>query len=91
MIKFLEWDSSFFNKKIGEVELAETNHFFRDTNDFDLLYVKQHQEGFVEIDNFRQTYFETKVVFAKSISKNAVPTDQLIISASNYMNCYFNF
>lgn len=82
-IKFLEWDSFFFNKRIGEIELASPIHFEPDSNDFDLLYVKQKEDVVIEIDNFKQSYFETKVVFAKSVLKNNLPAEKSIVSAFN--------
>lgn len=44
-IKFLEWDSTFFNKKIGKLELAEASISLSELNiiisntDFDLIYL----------------------------------------------------
>lgn len=80
-IKVLDWDSLFFNKKIGEIDFDARDQSFTDSNEFDLLYVKQSEDEFWELEGFRQTFAETKIVFAKSLSKNTNPTDSFIISA----------
>jgi dTDP-4-amino-4,6-dideoxy-D-galactose acyltransferase len=79
-IKVLEWDSLFFNKKIGEINFDARVRSFTVPNEFDLLYVKQSKDEFLELDGFRQTFVETKVVFSKSLSKSTNPTDGFIIS-----------
>ena len=69
MIKFLEWDSSFFNKKIGIVEFDDYQESLG-LNDFDLIYLKQDKDISFEIDNFINTHTETKIVFSKKINKS---------------------
>lgn len=80
-IKALEWDSLFFNKKIGEIDFDARGQSFADSNEFDLLYVKQSEDEFLELEGFKQTFAETKIVFAKGLSKNTNPTNGSIISA----------
>lgn len=82
-VKVLAWDSHFFNKKIGVIEGGEEIGIFSDIESFDLLYVKQIVDKFIEIDNFKPTYTETKVVFSKSMSKNNYPLNNFIFSAFN--------
>lgn len=81
-VKKLEWDSDFFKKRIGEILINEANPLISG-NDFDLIYVKSVENDIVEIENFKQTFFETKVVFAKKIAEKEQPTDTNIISFSN--------
>lgn len=39
-VKYLEWDSNFFNKKIGEITVESEDEIFeKDIIDYDLLYV----------------------------------------------------
>lgn len=80
-VKILEWDSHFFNKEIGVIEVGEEIGIFSNIESFDLLYVKQIVDKFIEIDNFKPTYTETKVVFSKRISKNNFPLNSFIFSA----------
>jgi dTDP-4-amino-4,6-dideoxy-D-galactose acyltransferase len=79
-IKILEWDSSFFKKKIGEIEFKKLDEFLTGFEKFDLLYVKQDYDVFFEIDNFKQTFSETKVVFTKKLSKVTIKMDGCISS-----------
>jgi ribosomal protein S18 acetylase RimI-like enzyme len=76
----LEWDSLFFNKKIGQVEF-EKDGDLGDVQRFDLLYVKQTEDEFFEIDHFKQTHAETKVVFSKALSRNNLPIDSFVFLA----------
>lgn len=80
-IKILAWDSLFFKKKIGVIEVGEEIGIFSDIESFDLLYVKQIADKFIEIENFRPTYTETKVIFSKKISKNNNHLNSFILSA----------
>ncbi|MEO8515544.1 MAG: hypothetical protein ABI426_02310, partial [Flavobacterium sp.] len=69
VINFLEWDSTFFNKKIGLLELNSNNQNFEINNDYDLIYVVSDIEISIENFNFKNSYSETKVVFAKKLIK----------------------
>lgn len=76
-IKKLDWDSNFFGFEVGEID---TNLKFSNSENFDLIVVKQTQNETFEIQNFKNTFQETKVVFVKkliSISKTSV--DESII------------
>lgn len=80
-VKVLDWDSHFFNKKIGEVRIEEENEFVFNFERFDLLYVKQFEDKPIDIVNFKQTYAETKVIFSKNISKFIKPINSFIFLA----------
>lgn len=77
----LEWDSHFFNKKIGLIEADDEEVLFLDLESFDLLYIKQKEGKSIEIADFMQTYAETKVIFSKFISKYNNPINSNIYSA----------
>lgn len=81
-LKKLEWDSDFFKKRIGEILINKTNASISG-NDFDLIYVKSVDEDIIEIENFKQTFIETKVVFAKKIEYKEQPENANIISFAN--------
>ena len=69
-IKTLEWDSAFFNKKIGELMLSKTDttEFSNKPHAFDLLIFKSSKNKNITIDGFKNTFQETKYVFSKKIS-----------------------
>ncbi len=78
-IKVCEWDSLFFNIKIGEVEFDKENQSLTGLNNFDLLYVKQDHDEFFAIDNFENSYTETKVIFSKKIENiNNITIDSVL-------------
>jgi ribosomal protein S18 acetylase RimI-like enzyme len=74
MIKILEWDSSFFNRRIGLLDLNYGSPNFEDLNDWDLIYIIHDEDFTLDINKFNKTYSETKVVFSKMIieSKNII-------------------
>jgi GNAT superfamily N-acetyltransferase len=82
-IKYLEWDSSFFHKKIGLLELNADIQFFDMENDYDLIYVISDKEIPINIANFRKSYSETKVIFSKMLVKGNKTTGNNIISVSD--------
>lgn len=73
IIEYLNWDSNFFNLKVGEINLQKwatiENH-----QSFDLIYVKQEIDEHVEIEGFEKTFEETKVTFSKNLSVANHPT-----------------
>jgi len=82
-IKVCEWDSLFFNKKIGEIEFEDINQSSSSLNEFDLIYSKQQEEAIFVIDDFEHTYTETKVIFSKNIENSKNPVNSAIASALN--------
>lgn len=82
-IKFLDWDSRFFNKKIGLIDIKEKIEISSYLKGFDLLYVKQIEDVHFEIEGFKQNHTETRVVFSKFISKSCFPINNSIFSAFN--------
>ena len=79
-IKPLDWDSNFFNKKIGLLDLSKDCDFSEIQNDFDLIYVLSDKEIAIEITNYKPSYSENKIVFSKKIVKKNESTDINIIS-----------
>lgn len=78
----LEWDSTFFNFEIGEIEnsgdIKKGNY-----EGFDLLYIKTNEE--INILGYRLNYEENKVLFEKTITALTNMTDNIKqISESEY-------
>ncbi len=79
MIKKLEWDSDFFEIKIGEI-LYDEQFEIKDAADFDLLYVKSTEDFEIEIPDFKKGFSETKVVFIKELNQvNGLQDDRILI------------
>jgi dTDP-4-amino-4,6-dideoxy-D-galactose acyltransferase len=69
-IKYLDWDSSFFNKKIGLMELLHDCNLLEIEDDYDLIYVSSDKDITIEINDYKQSYSENKIIFSKKIIKN---------------------
>jgi ribosomal protein S18 acetylase RimI-like enzyme len=86
MIKLLEWDSSFFNRRIGLLDLNSGFPNFEDLNDWDLVYIMSDEDFTLDINKFNRTYCETKVVFSKMIIESKEPIDENISVAKKNEN-----
>ena len=75
IIKHLDWDSSFFNKKIGLLDLSNDFQYSEIQNDYDLIYVISKEEIAVAIPNFKLSYLENKIVFSKKTVQSRESTD----------------
>lgn len=84
-IKYLNWDSTFFKKKIGEIEITNSNFQFPKM-DYDLLYVKQKRKFKFELSGYNKLYNETQLTFFKTIGNSTSPTDNKIFSALRVKN-----
>lgn len=69
MIEKLNWDSDFFQIKIGEVNYEDIKAI-NEKLDFDLLYVYNLSSFDLQLENFENTFSEAKVIFTKEIDKN---------------------
>ena len=84
-IKHLQWDSDFFNKKIGELSPNQTIKVpFNLTQDYDLIIVKQTQDFSCEIDGYEKTFKETKVLFEKKLTLDNV--NETVIEDTDFQN-----
>jgi dTDP-4-amino-4,6-dideoxy-D-galactose acyltransferase len=83
VIKYLEWDSSFFNKKIGLLDLFQDSKYLEVENDYDLIYVTSQEEIAVNLKNHKQNHSETKVVFSKILVKEKKLADNTTVSGLN--------
>ena len=70
-INKLDWDSRFFNLKIGEIFIENSQK--EDINsDFDLIYVKQNISSSIEILGFEKKFQETKLIFHKILEEENI-------------------
>jgi len=61
----LEWDSHFFKKKVGELNID--NGIIENLLDFDVVYAKSDKKIKLTIPKFELSASETKIVFIKDI------------------------
>lgn len=83
IIKHLDWDSSFFNKKIGLLDLSNGVQYSEIQNDYDLIYVISKEGIAVAIPNFKLSYLENKIVFSKKTVQSRESTDANIFLELN--------
>lgn len=86
MIKKLDWDSDFFNLKIGEVNTESQSSDFVDDN-YDLLYVKSKKDIDLKIPGFENTFIDQTLIYIKDVEisdeydfTGIMPFDQTIFS-----------
>lgn len=78
MLKRLDWDSSFFNLKIGQVTLEEELLCELKVNeDFDLIYLIQSKDLDISILGYNNTFKEHKVVFTKELVESKVNNENI--------------
>lgn len=71
MIHKLEWDSDFFGIEIGEITYGNK---FDNQDSYDLLYINNDIDFEIEIENFTNSFSETKLIFSKDIIKSDLKT-----------------
>jgi dTDP-4-amino-4,6-dideoxy-D-galactose acyltransferase len=67
MVKKLQWDSEFFDLKVGEISLNKPLDAIEIKEDFDLIYVLSKDDFHLQISEYENTFSETKVFFVKKI------------------------
>lgn len=85
MVKFLKWDSAFFFKKIGLLEIKDNgqNIEYMNPDDWDLIYLVSDEDFNLSTEKFNETYSETKVVFSKRMVSVNDGIDKNISAAEN--------
>lgn len=68
-IKKLDWDSDFFNIKVGEINYYK-NLQEENSADYDLIYVLSNEDFQLKLDHFENSFSETKVNFVKTLEAN---------------------
>lgn len=64
-INFLQWDSDFFKKKIGDITVDKEE--YTDTEDYDLIVVKQPLAFDFGLQGYQLSFTETKLNFIKTL------------------------
>lgn len=65
-MKKLEWDSDFFNIRVGEI-FYEVEIDTNEVNNFDLLYIKSVNDFDLEVVGFENSFSEQKIIFSKDV------------------------
>jgi ribosomal protein S18 acetylase RimI-like enzyme len=79
MIKKMEWDSDFFNLRVGELDFKESNDSL-DVESYDLLYVVSSNDFDLKLNGFENSFSEQKIKFYKELKE----TQQL---SENVFSC----
>ena len=82
-VKPLEWDSDFFNKRIGEVFIDEESQSNGKFSSFDIIYVKSDSDIPFKIKGFVNTLVEQKLTFSKNKLNSKTKNDSSIDSFYN--------
>ncbi|WP_165585112.1 GNAT family N-acetyltransferase [Chryseobacterium sp. FH2] len=67
-INFLQWDSDFFKKKIGDITLNNNNENVDLSDNYDLIVIKQPSDFDINLADYDLSFKETKVNFIKSLN-----------------------
>ena len=79
----LDWDSNFFNIKVGEIINPDTNYIVLKEK-FDLIYLKSEKNSEATIEGYVNSFTETKVLYAKLIDqKREINQNIFSLSESN--------
>ena len=65
-MKKLDWDSDFFNIRVGEI-LYEEEIDTNEVKNFDLLYIKSGNDFDLEVVGFENSFSEQKIIFSKDV------------------------
>lgn len=68
MIRFLTWDSDFFNITIGELRVNSDITHLPELENYELLYVIQKSKNKFKIHGFKESYCDERVVFQKNLN-----------------------
>jgi dTDP-4-amino-4,6-dideoxy-D-galactose acyltransferase len=80
LIHKLDWDSDFFNQKIGEI-ILDNDVEINDVLDFDLIVIKQKQDYKLSILAYQETFQEVKITFSKIISQNSLIFENSVLDS----------
>lgn len=75
---YLEWDSNFFDKKIGEIFLSTKDEIIFTEDNYDLIVVKQKIEFDLDLKGYDVTFSETKIIYEKALKIEDNITDNIV-------------
>lgn len=64
-MRTLDWDSTFFNLKIGETDVDSFD--VNNISSFDLVYIKSLIDFTLNIENYTNSYSELKITYSKEL------------------------
>ena len=76
MVKFLEWDSNFFDKKIGLLSIVDKYDKINSFLSYDVIYVNQECDKEIKIPGFKKLYEENKITYSKQLKTNTQRSKQ---------------
>ncbi len=84
-INRLDWDSDFFGMEVGEISIKNTSKKYLtiDLDGFDWIILKQSTNATIVLDNFKNTFTETKHTFSKNLTGNTAPLASMDIQDSD--------
>ncbi|WP_396194525.1 GNAT family N-acetyltransferase [Flavobacterium sp.] len=68
MIRKMEWDSTFFGLRVGELDFNESQYFINEA-DYDLLYVVSNDDFNLKLKGFENSFSEQKIKFYKELKE----------------------
>jgi len=80
MVKFLEWDSNFFDKKIGLLSIVDKYDKINSFLSYDVIYVNQECDKEIKIPGFKKLYEENKITYSKQLKTNLSSDNNNIFS-----------
>lgn len=76
MVKTLQWDSDFFNLNVGEINYDQ-KHIQKNVSNYDLIYVFSNDDFVLKLDNFENTFSETKVIYIKNLENENLNSEPI--------------
>ena len=70
IVKLLEWESNFFDKKIGLISGAHIDNKIDYLYNYDIIYLNQNKDQEIKITGFKKLYKEKKITYSKQLKLN---------------------
>lgn len=75
-INYLQWDSDFFRRKVGDITIGKNE--IVDPEEYDLIVVKQPDDFDIELGGYDLSFKETKINFIKKLTHVSQSDFQMI-------------
>lgn len=86
LVKLLKWDTNFFGVKVGKSIIETTlinNVFCVEDDTYELIVLEQQDDVDVTVQNYNQTFKETKLMFSKKITGYSDSLEHIMDSDAN--------